>query len=122
MINLAQKLSLFDELWTPKIIGGLNGQLLKLAKIKDEFTWHTHANEDEMFLVLDGSLTIQLRGHDGQTNEVQLNTGEMYIVPRGVEHNPISESGASILLLEPEGTQHTGEFVGERTVVDQEWI
>jgi len=116
-INLNQKLSLFDATWTPKIIGELNGQQVKLAKLEGDFTWHAHEDEDELFLVLEGSLTIELR--DG---EVHLEKGEMYIVPRGVEHNPIAKAGASVLLFEPASTKHTGELVIDRTVNDQEWI
>ncbi len=116
-IRLSDKLATFDEHWTPKIIGALNGQEVKLAKLKGEFVWHSHENEDEMFLVLEGSLTMKFRDH-----EVELQTGEMLIVPRGVEHNPVSPNGASVLLFEPEATAHTGKVVDERTVTDQEWI
>ena len=116
-INLAEKLGLFNETWTPKIIGALNGQLVKLAKIEGEFTWHSHADEDELFLVLEGSLTMQLRDR-----EVYLEKGDVFIVPRGVEHNPVSPEGASVLLFEPEATKHTGEVMNERTVTDQQWI
>lgn len=116
-VNLAQKLSLFDAVWTPKIIGELNGQQVKLAKLQGELAWHSHADEDELFLVLDGSLTLQFR--DG---EVHLEQGDMYIVPKGVEHNPISPAGASVLLFEPAGTKHTGDLIIDRTVTDQERI
>lgn len=117
VVNLSNKLSMFNATWTPKIIGELNGQQVKLAKLKDEFMWHSHEHEDEMFLVLDGELTIQMRDR-----EVHLKAGEMYIVPRGVEHNPVAGSGASVLLFEPAQTKHTGRHMTERTVVDQEWI
>ncbi len=117
VVNLKDKLGLFAETWTPKIIGELNGQQVKLAKLKDEFMWHSHELEDELFLVLDGELTIQMRDR-----EVHLKAGEMYIVPRGVEHNPVAGSGASVLLFEPAQTKHTGKHITERTVVDQEWI
>ena len=116
-INLAEKLSLFQETWTPKIVGALNGQEVKLAKIHGEFVWHAHENEDELFLVLEGSLVMHLRDR-----EVPLETGDMFIVPRGVEHNPVSEQGASVLLFEPAATKHTGELVVDRTVTDPEWI
>ncbi len=116
-INLQQKLSLFDATWTPKVIGELNNQHVKLAKLKGDLAWHTHENEDELFLVLDGSLTIMMRDGD-----IHLEKGEMYIVPRGVEHNPVSEEGASVLLFEPISTKHTGALVIDRTVTDQEWI
>ncbi|MDF1809076.1 MAG: cupin domain-containing protein [Phycisphaerales bacterium] len=116
-INLNDKLSLFDATWTPKIIAELNGQQVKLAKLKGELTWHTHEDEDELFYILDGSLTIQMRGH-----EVHLGKGDMYVVPKGVEHNPVTKDGASVLLFEPCSTKHTGELVIDRTVTDQDWI
>jgi mannose-6-phosphate isomerase-like protein (cupin superfamily) len=121
-INLASKLGLFNETWTPKIIGELNGQQVKLAKLEGELTWHAHADEDELFLVLEGSLTIQYRDEDGHQSEVRLEQGDMYIVPRGVEHNPVASEGASVLLFEPASTKHTGELIIDRTVTDQEWI
>lgn len=116
-INIAEKLAQFDELWTPKIIGELNGQQVKLAKLQGELMWHAHEGEDELFLVLDGELTIEMRDRS-----VHLKKGEMYIVPRGVEHNPIASNGASVLLFEPAQTKHTGKHITERTVVDQQRI
>lgn len=116
-INLNQKLSLFNETWTPKIIGELNGQQVKLAKLDGELMWHAHEHEDELFLVIEGALTLQMRDH-----EVHLKPGEMYIVPRGVEHNPVAEPGTSVLLFEPAQTKHTGVHITDRTVVDQELI
>lgn len=117
-VNLKQKLSLFEKTWTPKIIGALNGQEIKLAKLKGEFVWHSHDEEDEMFLLLEGSLTMRFRDRD----DVILEVGEMLIVPHGVEHLPIAPEGASVLLLEPTGTKHTGAIVSDRTVVNQDWI
>lgn len=116
-IDLQDKLSLFDQTWTPKIIAALNGQEVKLAKLEGEFVWHAHADEDELFLVLDGALTMRFRDH-----EVELGPGQMLVVPRGVEHQPYAPEGASVLLFEPASTAHTGETVSERTVTDQEWI
>jgi len=116
-INLEHKLSLFDETWTPKIISELNGHQVKLAKLEGELTWHSHENEDELFLVLEGSLTIQMRDH-----EVDLEKGDMYVVPKGIEHNPVTKNGASVLLFEPCSTKHTGELIIDRTVTDQKWI
>ncbi len=116
-INLADKLGRFQEEWTPHIIAALNGQHVKLAKLKGELTWHSHADEDELFLVLDGSLTIQFRDRD-----VRLEKGEMFVVPRGVEHNPVAPYGASVLLFEPQSTKHTGDVVVQRTVTRQKWI
>ncbi len=117
IVNLAAKLELFDALWTPKIVGALNGQQVKLAKLKGELTWHTHEDEDELFLVLEGSLTIEMRDR-----AVHLSRGDMFIVQRGVAHNPVSKDGASVLLFEPAATRHTGEVMCDRTVTDQEWI
>ena len=116
-VSLAEKLSLFEETWTPKIIGTLNGQAVKLSKLEGELVWHSHAEEDELFLVLEGSLTIQLRDR-----EIHLEKGEMFIVPRGVEHNPVASTGASVLLFEPMDTKHTGDVITDRTVTEEEWI
>jgi len=122
IIKLADKLSLFNETWTPKIIGQLNGQLVKLAKLEGKLTWHAHADEDELFLVLEGKLVIQLRDQHGHQSEVSLEQGDLYIVPKGVEHNPVASEGTSVLLFEPASTKHTGELIIDRTVTDQEWI
>jgi len=116
-INLKEKLSLFHEHWTPKIIGELNGQYVKLAKVKGEFIWHKHDNEDELFLILKGSLVIELPGE-----KIILNEGEFFIVPRGVDHRPVAEEEAHLLLFEPVLTAHTGDVVSEMTVKNQEWI
>tara|TARA_R110000737_G_scaffold2923_18_gene10013 strand:+ start:116367 stop:116729 length:363 start_codon:yes stop_codon:yes gene_type:complete len=117
IVNIQSKLAMFTETWSPRIIGELNGQQVKLAKLQGELMWHAHADEDELFLVLDGELTIQMRDR-----EVHLKKGEMYIVPRGVEHNPVAGSGASVLLFEPAQTKHTGEHITERTVTNQQRI
>ena len=116
-INLAEKFRLFSETWTPKIVGELNGQHVKLAKIKGDFVWHTHDEADEMFLVIKGSITIQMRDQD-----VTLNEGEFFIVPRGVEHRPSAVEEAHIMLFEPAGTVNTGAVGHEYTVRDPEWI
>lgn len=116
-INLAEKLSLFDVLWCPKLIAELNGQHVKLAKIKGEFVWHHHDDEDELFLVLKGSLRICFRDR-----EVTLDEGELLIVPRGVEHKPVADDEAHILLFEPAGTINTGNAASERTVRKLECI
>ena len=116
-VNLTEKLSLFDEHWSPHIVGELNDQHVKLAKIKVAFDWHHHESEDELFLVLDGALTIKLRDRD-----VDLTAGEIFIVPRGVEHLPVARPEAHVLLFEPASTVNTGDQVNERTVGDLEWI
>ena len=110
-VNLEEKFSSFKEQWTPKIIGELNGQVIKIARIQGEFIWHKHEKEDEFFLVVEGNMRILLR--DG---EVKLNQGEFYIVPRGVEHKPAADEEALILMFEPETTRNTGDVVDERTL------
>ena len=118
-VNLEQKFSLFSEHWTPKIVGESNEQYIKLAKTQGEMIWHKHDEEDELFLVVKGKLTIQMRDGD-----IELNAGEFYVVPKGVEHCPRSAEETHILLIEPKTTAHTGETVSERTVPTekQEWI
>jgi mannose-6-phosphate isomerase-like protein (cupin superfamily) len=110
-LNLADAFSRFDGYFQPKIVGELNGQHVKLAKVKGEFTWHSHEREDEMFLVVSGELTIQLRSGD-----VVLREGEMFIVPRGVEHRPLATEETHIMLFEPVGTLNTGNVRNELTV------
>jgi mannose-6-phosphate isomerase-like protein (cupin superfamily) len=110
-INLADKLAQFDDYWSPKIVGELNGQHVKLAKIKGEFVWHHHEQEDELFLVLDGRMRLEFRDH-----QVVLEKGECCIVPRGVEHRPVGEEEAHLLVFEPVGTLNTGNVRNERTV------
>ena len=109
-VNIAEKLRLIDEYWSPKLVGELNDQVVKLAKIKGEFTWHKHDAEDEMFLVLDGRLVIQLRDQ-----EFTLKEGEFLIVPRGVEHKPVAEEEVHIMLFEPATTLNTGDVRNELT-------
>jgi mannose-6-phosphate isomerase-like protein (cupin superfamily) len=116
-VNLTEKFALFDEYWSPKIVGGLNGQYVKLAKLKGEFVWHHHEAEDELFLVLEGRLIIRLRDRD-----VVLDPGEFLIVPRGVEHKPVAEKEVRVLLFEPMSTLHTGTVRTERTVDKLDWI
>ena len=116
-VILNQKFELFDELWTPKIVGELNGQYVKLVKTQGEFVWHKHDNEDELFLVVKGTLSIRLRDRD-----IDLSEGEFYIVPKGVEHKPFAEQEAHILMFEPKSIQHTGGVKSELTVEKLEWI
>lgn len=110
-VNLKAKLASFEEVWVPKIVGGLNGQYVKVAKTEGEYTWHHHEHEDELFLVLEGELDIEL---EDQT--IHLTPGEMFIVPRGVEHRPISKGVAHVLLFEPTATRNTGQTTTERTI------
>ncbi len=110
-VNLQDKLSRIPEFWTPRIVGELNGQHVKLAKLAGEFIWHHHETEDELFLVLKGRLLMRLRDQD-----VVIGEGEFFIVPRGVEHLPVAEGETHVLLFEPAGTLNTGNVVNERTV------
>ena len=114
-VNLARKFSAFSEHWSPKIVGELNGQQVKLAKLLGEFDWHHHDAEDELFLVVHGRLTIRLRERD-----VVLDEGEFLIVPAGVEHQPVAEQETHILLFEPASTVNTGNLNNERTVTTLE--
>ena len=116
-INLAQKFSLIQDHWKPRIASELNGQYIKLVKVKGEFVWHHHENEDELFLVVKGKLLIKLRDQD-----IQLEEGELVIIPKGVEHMPVAEEEVHLLLLEPKSTLNTGDIQNERTVTDEEWV
>jgi mannose-6-phosphate isomerase-like protein (cupin superfamily) len=114
-VNLEQKLSQFDDHWSPKIIGELNGQYVKLVKFQGEFIWHHHEREDEMFLVVKGRFRMDFRDR-----QVWLEAGEFLIVPRGVEHRPVAEEQAHLLLFEPASTLNTGNVVNERTIQELE--
>ena len=103
-INLADKLSTFNEHWQPRTVGQFNGHDLMLAKVKGEFIWHKHDDTDDFFMVLHGRLTIEMRA-----GNVTLGAGEVFVVPRGVEHRPVAEEEAHILLIEPAGTPNTGD-------------
>jgi mannose-6-phosphate isomerase-like protein (cupin superfamily) len=116
-IDLAEKLASFDERWSPRIVAELNGQHVKLAKLEGEFVWHSHAEEDELFLVLKGLLTIELR--DGP---VVLGPGQMAVVPRGMDHRPVADGEVHVLLFEPAGTLNTGDVRNERTVEEPKRI
>ena len=116
-INLQQKLSLFSEHWTPKIVEELNDYQIKLVKIQGEFVWHDHANTDEFFLVIEGSMEIEF---EDQT--MSLNAGEMCIVPKGIKHKPKAKNECKIMLIEPRGVINTGELKGELTAENDVWI
>lgn len=117
IVNLKDRFSRFEERWRPYIVAELNGQHVKLAKLEGEFIWHTHAEEDEMFLVVQGQMRIELR--DGA---VELAAGEMCVVPRGVEHRPVANGLVQVMLFEPAATEHTGDVESDRTVRDQQWL
>lgn len=121
-VNLAAALSTFDDYWKPRIAGELNGQHVKLVKFQGEFVWHSHASEDELFLVLRGSFTMEYRDSDGAVCAIQLEPGEFLIIPRGIEHRPVAANEVEVLLFEPAGTLNTGNVICERTVADPERI
>ncbi|MEE9445464.1 MAG: cupin domain-containing protein [Cocleimonas sp.] len=116
-VNLVEKFSLINKHWDPKIVGELNNQHIKLAKLKGEFVWHSHEHEDEFFIVIKGHLTIKLRD-----SVIELDEGEFYIVPKGVEHLPIADEEAHIMMFEPMGTVNTGSLDSDRTVIDPDRI
>lgn len=109
-VNINQKLSLFHEFWSPKIVGELNGQYVKLVKFKGEFVWHKHDNEDELFLVVKGKFKIEFR-----EKTVELNENEFLVVPKGVEHKPVATEEVSVLLFEPKTTLNAGNIKNELT-------
>jgi len=114
-VNLGEKFSLFFDYWSPKIVGELNGQQVKLAKLNGEFVWHSHEKEDELFFVVKGCLRIKLRD-----SEALIREGEFLIVPRGTEHLPIADEECHVVLLEPASTLNTGNIENERTVSQPE--
>ena len=116
-VNVAEKLSQFVEPWVPRIVGELNGQHVKVAKMHGAFDWHHHENEDEMFLVMRGNFRMEFRNHN-----VELRQGEMLVVPKGVEHRPVADEECHILLFEPISTLNTGNVKTDRTVEDLERI
>ncbi len=119
VINVLKKFELFEEQWTPKIIGALNGQYVKLAKVEGDFVWHSHEEEDELFWVFKGTLMLDFRD-----KTVAVGPGEMIVVPKGVEHRPHTKEGEEVylLLFEPQETKHTGKVKHEKTVTELDWI
>jgi mannose-6-phosphate isomerase-like protein (cupin superfamily) len=116
-INFGNKFGLFDEQWQPKVIAEMNDYQFKIAKLEGDFIWHDHKDTDETFIVLDGSLRIDFR--DGSVN---VSAGEMFVVPKGVEHKPYAEHEVKLLLIEPRGVLNTGHEGGDRTAVNDVWI
>ncbi|MCM3716929.1 cupin domain-containing protein [Fictibacillus phosphorivorans] len=116
-INLKEKLSRFSEHWSPKVIGEMNNYQFKLVKILGDFVWHDHKDTDEVFIVLDGEMVIAFRDGD-----VKLSAGEMYVIPKGVEHKPYAEKECHIMLVEPKGVVNTGETSSELTAENDIWI
>lgn len=115
-VNLRQKFSLFSEHWNPKIVGGLNGQHVKLVKLLGEFVWHKHDDEDELFYVVKGSFIMELRDKN-----IEINEGEFFIVPRGIEHKPVAQEEVWVMLFEPASTVNTGNVqdVKTKTVLEK---
>ncbi|MCG8685246.1 MAG: cupin domain-containing protein [Desulfobacterales bacterium] len=110
-VDLKEKFAQFSDHWSPKIVGELNGQLVKLAKLKGEFVWHHHEKEDELFMVIKGELTIKLKDKD-----IQLNEGQFFIIPKGIEHMPVAKEECHVMLFEPKTVINTGNVVNEKTV------
>lgn len=116
-INFEEKFSKFTDLWSPKIIAGMNNYHFKLVRIKGDFVWHNHKETDEVFMVIEGKMKINFRN-----GSVELNNGEMYVVPKGLEHKPYSEKECKVLVIESAGTRNTGDIRNERTSEDDVWI
>jgi mannose-6-phosphate isomerase-like protein (cupin superfamily) len=112
MTNFAKELEKVTEYWTPRVVGEVNDHYVKVAKLKGEFVWHAHENEDELFFIVYGTLRIQLEGRD----EVVLEQGDFFTVPKGVRHNPVAEEEVGVVLIETKSTLHTGDVVTDRTV------
>ena len=116
-INLQSKFELFSERWSPKIIAEMNNYQFKIAKIKGEFIWHDHKDTDETFIVIEGTMCIKFRD-----SIVELSEGEMFVVPKGVEHKPCAENECKILVIEPRGVINTGDAGGELTITEDVWV
>ncbi len=116
-LNFQEKLAKFSDHWSPRVIAEMNDYQFKLVKVQGDFVWHEHSDTDEVFIVLDGQLTIEFR--DGA---VALSTGEMFVVPKGVEHKPCAEQECHMLLVEPRGVRNTGDVGGEKTADNDVWV
>jgi mannose-6-phosphate isomerase-like protein (cupin superfamily) len=116
-INLNNKFGKFDEYWSPRVIAEMNDYQFKLAKVQGEFVWHSHPDTDEVFIVIEGALDIEFR--DGR---VSIGAGEMFVVPKGVEHKPVADKECRIMLVEPRGTVNTGDTHGDLTAQNDVWV
>ncbi len=116
-VNLQDKFSKFDEHWTPKVIAEMNDYQFKLVKVKGDFVWHNHSHTDEVFIVIEGCLKIEFA-----EETVELNAGEMYVVPKGVQHKPYAEEECKVMLVEPKGVVNTGEAESDLTASNDVWI
>lgn len=122
VVNLAQKFERIHEYWSPKIAGELNGQQVKLAKVKGEFIWHSHEQEDELFFVVRGCLRIEFRETGSSIRTEEIHEGEFLVVPRGIEHRPVADDEVWLLLFEPSTTLNTGSILNERTRTELERV
>jgi mannose-6-phosphate isomerase-like protein (cupin superfamily) len=116
-INFLSKFSKFNELWSPKVIAEMNDYQFKLAKIKNDFIWHSHEETDETFIVIEGSMSIEF-----ESETIELNEGEMIIVPKGIKHRPFAKEEAKIMLIEPRDIKNTGDIVSDLTSENDKWI
>jgi mannose-6-phosphate isomerase-like protein (cupin superfamily) len=116
-INRRDKLAKFSEHWSPRVVAEMNDYQFKLAKLRGEFVWHAHEDTDEVFIVVEGEMTLEFRDRS-----VQLAAGEMYVVPRGVEHRPVAENECCVMLVEPRGTVNTGDAGGAYTAPNDVWV
>lgn len=116
-ISLRDKLTLFSEHWSPRVVAEMNDYQFKLAKFQGEFVWHSHADTDEVFIVLDGEMTLEFRDRT-----VTMAAGEMYVVPKGVEHRPVARSECSVMLVEPRGVVNSGDAGGGYTAPNDVWV
>ena len=117
IMNLRKKFGLFRDLWSPKVVGEINDYQVKLAKIEGEFVWHNHDDTDEVFIVIEGKMFIEF-----EHETIELNQGEMYVVPKGVQHKPYAEQECKVMLVEPKGVVNTGEESGDLTAQNDVWI
>jgi mannose-6-phosphate isomerase-like protein (cupin superfamily) len=116
-VNLARKFAMFDERWAPKVVAEMNDYQFKIVKLEGDFIWHEHKDTDETFIVIDGTLRIDFR--DGS---VVISAGEMFVVPKGIEHKPYAEHEVKLMLIEPRGVRNTGDAAGERTAENDVWV
>ena len=116
-INIKQKFSKFSEYWSPKVLAEMNDYEFKIARIKGEFIWHNHTETDEVFIVIEGSMKILLRG-----KTIQLSKGDLYVVPKGTDHKPVAEKECKLMLVELKGTKNTGSETHKLTAEDNQWI
>ena len=116
-INIKQKFSKFSQYWSPKVLAEMNDYQFKIARIKGEFIWHNHNETDEVFIVIEGTMKILLKGET-----IQLSKGDLYVVPKGIDHKPVAEKECKVMLVELKGTKNTGSEIHKLTAEDNQWI